>query len=106
MSKAMERGAGEMGITELAATDGTIYIHTHNGRSSDEIVAALRPYVGRMIHVTLPNNYGHYAERRVRLTGADGTDITVYYAPTDYTGTHDALSTAGLACVKVEPVRD
>lgn len=94
------------GITQVSSADGTVYLHTHDGLSSAEIVTALRPYVGRMISINLPNNYGHVEERRVRLTGADGTDLTVYYAPTDYTGTHDAMSTAGLACVKVQPVRE
>lgn len=94
------------GITQITSGDGTVYLHTHHGESPEEIVKALQPYVGRMMRMSLPNNYGHHAQRRVRLTGADGANLTVYYQPTDHTGTHDAMETAGQSAVVIEPARE
>lgn len=80
-------------ITQHTATDGTVYLHTHKGETSEEIAAALTPYVGRFARFYPPNMYGHiHTERSTRgwIRAVNGTRVTVYVPAHDYTGEVDA----------------
>lgn len=66
-----------MNISTLVSTDGTVYLRTHQGQSSQEIAESLRPYIGRILTCDLPNNYGYYHRYRAKLEDVNGTQVQV-----------------------------
>lgn len=92
--------------THVASTDGTVYLRTQHGRSAAEIAEALRPYVGRLMQMDLPNLYGHYHRYWGELRAIDGENVTVYVPNHDHTTTINAFDAFGTHCTVIEPVKE
>jgi len=90
----------------VATTDGTVYLRTQQGESSEEIAEALKPYIGQVAHFYPPNLYGHiniHRATRGEITAVEGTEVSFYVASLDYTGTVDAFEGFGSYCTMIDP---
>lgn len=101
------------GITvHVASTDGTIYLRTQHGNSSEEIADALRPYIDHFAAFYPPNLYGHINAQRATwgwIRAINGTQITVYVPNLGYTGevdAFDAFDAFGSYCTMITPNRE
>lgn len=92
--------------THISSTDGTVYLRTQHGRTSEQIAEALRPYVGRFMRMDLPNLYGHYHRYWGELRSIDGTQATVYVPNHDHTATIDVMDAFGTHCTTIEPLKE
>lgn len=96
-----------MPITQhVASTDGRVYLHTHKGADAQEIVEALRPFVGRFAAFYPPNAYGHinpHKATRGWIRAVNGTRVTVHVPSIDYTGDVDAFDAFGSYCTHILP---
>jgi hypothetical protein len=95
--------------THVSSTDGTVYLRTQFGESSEEIAEALRPYIGRFAHFYPPNMYGHINPQRATrgwIRGIDGTRVTVHVPAIDYTGEVDAGDAFGSYCTIIDPAEE
>lgn len=92
-------------MSQVKTDDGTIYLHTHKLDSSEEIVKALTPYVGRIMRCDLPNNYGHYHSYQGRLVKASGSKVTleVLVRGKIHTAEVEAFDAFGTNCAVIEP---
>lgn len=92
--------------THVASTDGTVYLRTQHGESSEEIAEALRPYIGRFARFYPPNMYGHINPHRSTggwIRAINGTKVTVHVPNLDYTGEVDAGEAFGSYCTIIDP---
>lgn len=100
---------GEIMITtHVAGTDGTIYLRTQRGKTSEEIAEALKPYVGHFAAFYPPNMYGYINAQRATwgwIRKVDGTQVTAEVPRTGYIGVVDAGEAFGSYCTRIEPRR-
>jgi hypothetical protein len=95
--------------SHTSSTDGTVYLHTHKGETSEEIAEALKPFVGRFAAFYPPNMYGHINPHRATwgwIRAVDGTTVTVHVPSINYTGTVEAFEAFGSYCTRIAPPRE
>ncbi|WP_125262044.1 hypothetical protein [Streptomyces alboflavus] len=89
--------------THVDSFDGRTYLRTQHGDSAVEIADSLRPYVGRLMRMDLPNPYGHYHAYWGYLRSVEGGDVTVYVPRYDHTATLSAFDVFGTHCTVIKP---
>lgn len=95
--------------TYVSSTDGTIYLRTQHGETSEEIAEALRPYIGHFAAFYPPNMYGYINPHRATwgwIRAVNGTRVTVYVPNRDYVGDVDAGEAFGSYCTRIEAKRE
>lgn len=94
-----------MPVSTYVAGDGTVYLRTHLGETSEEIANSLVPYIGHTMSAYLSNNYGYFDRYWVKLINVSGVMVTVetVISGTKHVVNVNAFDGFGTACTMIKP---